>query len=401
MSQHRPHLLRPRRKPDRTRSVLVAHPSADLYGSDRVLLETVRALVESGRQVVVSVPGPGPLVAELTARGARVELCPTPVIRKSALRPRGFARLLLEVGRSVVPACRLVARWGRGGVYVNTVTIPLWLVLGRLLRRRVVCHVHEAEGSAAPLVRLLIALPLLLASRIVVNSSYSLDVLASAVPRLRRRSTVVYNGVPGPPTVVPARAELQPPVRLLFVGRLSPRKGPQVAVAALDLLRRDGVDASLGLLGAVYPGYEWFEAELRATVAAAGLDGAVDFLGFDADVWPYVAAADVVLVPSVVDEPFGNTAVEAVLAARPLVVSATSGLREASAGYRCAQSVEPDRPEALAAAVQAVVADWDRYRRLALADSALARERHATDRYAAEVVAVLTGPVTGTGPAGG
>lgn len=43
-------------------TVLIAHPSADLYGSDRVMLETVDALVAAGRRVVVTLPADGPLV---------------------------------------------------------------------------------------------------------------------------------------------------------------------------------------------------------------------------------------------------------------------------------------------------------------------------------------------------
>ena len=386
------HLLRrsrPGHSPAQRATMLVAHPSADLYGSDRVLLESVTGLVAAGWRVVATVPGPGPLVPELTARGATVELCPAPVIRKSALHPREFARFVLEVLRSLAPAYRLIARSGASEVYVNTITIPVWLVLGRLMGRTVTCHVHEAEGSASPLIRRLISLPLVFASRIVVNSRFSLEVLSSAVPLLRRRSTVVYNGVRGPAAPVRARAELEPPVRMMFVGRLSPRKGPQVAVAALAELHRRGVPARLALLGAVFEGYEWFEAELRAQVSAAGLESSVDFLGFQPDVWPHLTRSDVVIVPSVVDEPFGNTAVEAVLAARPLVVSATSGLREAAAGYASAQSVEPDRPDLLADAVQSVIADWDAYRTAAWTDAAVAAERHSVLRYQQEVIRVL------------
>ncbi len=373
-----------------TRSILVAHPSADLYGSDRVLLESVDGMVAAGWRVVVTVPSPGPLVAELARRGASVEFCPAPVIRKSALRPRGFARFVRDVALSIAPSWRLIRRSGRDGLYVNTITIPSWLVLGRLMGRRVTCHVHEAEGSASLLIRRLINLPLLFAQRIVVNSTFSLEVLSSAIPRLRARSTVVYNGVAGPAEVTPARTPLTEPVRLLFIGRLSPRKGPQVAVDAVTLLRGSGVEVQLDLLGAVFPGYEWFEQDLRSTVTQNGLVDVVRFLGFDADIWPHVQSADIVVVPSVVDEPFGNTAVEAVLAARPLVVSATSGLKEASAGYGSAQQVEPDRPDLLAGAVQAVIADWERYRDRALSDAQLAGVRHSVHSYREQIVIALS-----------
>lgn len=373
----------------RRRSVLVAHPSPDLYGSDRMLLESVSGMVAAGWLVTVTLPGPGPLVAELTARGAEVRLCRVPVLRKSVLRPAGLARFLVDTLASLVPSCRLLARFGVDGVYVNTMTIPSWLLLARLMRRRVTVHVHEAEGSASALLRGLLTLPLVLSHRILVNSQFSLDVLGTSNPRLRGRAEVVYNGVPGPPAVASARQVLRPPVRMLFVGRLSPRKGPQVAIAALAELRRRGRHVRLDLLGAVYPGYEWFETELRAAVAAGKLEELVTFLGFDTDVWPHLAAADIVVVPSVVDEPFGNTAVEAILSARPVVVSATSGLLEAAAGYTAATAVQPDRPDLLAAAVEDIIDDWVGARSRAFDDSAVAEQRHSVLRYHREVTEAL------------
>ncbi|NEK85476.1 glycosyltransferase family 4 protein [Blastococcus saxobsidens] len=376
-------------------SLLVVHPGSELYGADRMLLESVIAL--AGRfTVTVALPGPGPLVDAIESHGVAVELCPMPVLRNSALRPSGALRLLADAVRGLVPALRLLRRHAAAGVYVSTLTLPSWPLLARLAGRRSVCHVHEAEQSAPRMLRRGMALCPALSDRVVANSRFTLDVLTEVAPRLSRRATVVHNAVRGPAEVVPARPRLDGPLRLLFVGRLNPRKGPQVALAALAELVRRGVDARLTVVGDVFPGYEWFVDELRATVADAGLGDRVEFLGFHADVWPQLAGADVALVPAVGDESFGNTAVEAVLAARPLVVSDHSGLREAAAGYTGAQAVPAGDARAWADAIARVAADWPRFREAALADAALARERSAPERYAAELVEA----VAALGPAG-
>lgn len=375
------------------RQVLVAHPSAELYGSDRVLLETVTGLIQAHNQVTVALPVDGPLRPALEAEGANVVVVRMPVIRKSALRPVGFVRLLRDAVLGSVAAVPLIRNSGRDGVYVNTITIPSWLVLARLLRRGSICHVHEAERSAPRPLRLMLNLPLLAADRLLVNSSFSRDVLTQDVGRLADRSQIVLNGVPGPTAPQPARRALQAPVRILFIGRLSPRKGPQVALAAVSELVREGADVQLDLLGSVYSGYEWFEDELRHA-AGAELAGRVRFLGFEADVWPRMEQADIILIPSVVDEPFGNTAVEAVLSQRPSVVSDTSGLREASAGYRSALLVPPDDPAAIAAAVRRITENWADYREWAVEDARLAEQRHSVEAYrhsVAEAVRRISG----------
>jgi GT2 family glycosyltransferase len=369
-------------------SVLVVHPGAELYGSDRVLLETVDALTADA-DVVVALPGRGPLVAELEGRGARVVVCRMPVLRKAVLRPAGMLRLIGDAVLGLVPALRLLRRDGRNGVLVNTTVLPSWLLLGRLAGRRVVCHVHEAEWPGPRVAQRLLLASLRAAGTVVANSRFAGEVLTGLLPALADRMTVVPNPVRGSAVPQPPRARLDGPVRLLFLGRLSPRKGPDVAVAALrDLLAR-GTDARLSLAGSVYPGYEWFEAQLRATVADSGLADRVEFLGFRADVGPLLLDADVVLVPSVVDESFGNVAVEAVLAARPAVVSALPGLREATAGFAAVQVVDPGRVGAWADAVERVAADWSRFREAAVTDAGEARRRHDPSRYRQRVLAAV------------
>jgi len=370
-------------------TVLIAHPSADLYGSDRVMLETVDALVAAGRRVVVTLPADGPLVQLIEARGARVELCLSPVLRKSALRPVGMVKLLLETARSLPASISLIRRSGAAVVLVNTVTIPFWIPVARLVRRPVICHVHEAEASASSVIKRALALPLLLANKLIVNSRFSLGVLTSSFARLGRKATVVLNAVAGPEQPTLARAGLDGVVRLLYIGRLSPRKGPDVAIEAVNVLRARGVRASLDLVGAPFPGYEWFEQDLRDLVRRKDLGGAVTFHGFQSDVWPHLLSADVVVVPSVKDEPFGNTAVESVLSARPVVVSATSGLQEAVEGYGSAQQVRPADPEALADAIGRVHDDWPTFREKAFQDAHTAAERHAPAEYARRVCEIV------------
>ncbi len=377
------------------RRVLIAHPSAELYGSDRVMLESVDALVHHGWQVLVALPGPGALVDEVRERGVGVVLCPSPVLRKSALRPKGFLQLLRDGARGVVSGLALLRRARPDVIYVNTVTVPLWLVLGRLTRTRILCHVHEAEGSASALLRKVLAAPLFLAHKIIANSEFSRGVIASAFESLGERTTVIYNGVVGPPQAGPTRASIDGALRLLYVGRLSERKGVDVAVSALAELVDRGTPAELDIVGAVFTGYEWYEAQLIDQVRRLGVAGQVRLRGFENPVWPRLAEADIALVPSRWDEPFGNTAVEAILAGRPLITSDTGGLREAVAGFESVIRVVPGDAEAVADAAESMLARWSDYRELACADAELAASRFAPARYRALIGICLSGMLRG------
>jgi glycosyltransferase involved in cell wall biosynthesis len=362
-------------------SVLVAHPSADLYGSDRVLLETIEGLRRAGARVLVALPAPGPLVAEIERRGAAVIFSPTPVLRKSMLSAPGMLRLAVTSVHGMLRSVGVIRGARPDVILANTITVPLWTAAGRVTGVPVVTHVHEAEANAPRVLRAALALPLLLSRAILTNSHFSANTLAAALPRLSGRAAVLYNGVPGPADPVMPRGRLDGGLRILYLGRLSHRKGVDVAIDALLQLRREGVPAQLSIVGAVFPGYEEYEAGLREQVAAGGAEDLVSFHGFQKDIWPFLAESDVVVVPSRLDEPFGNTAVEAVLASRPVVVSNTSGLREAAAGYRSAQFVEPGHAPQLAAALARVSANWQDYQAGARLDAAEAGLRHGPEQY--------------------
>lgn len=117
---------------------------------------------------------------------------------------------------------------------------------------------------------------------------------------------------------------------LLFVGRIQPLKGPDLAVRALDELgRRHGyTDAELVIVGGS-SGVDGAEEtrRVRALVAELGLGHRVHFV----DPQPhhilstYYRAADVVLVPSR-SESFGLVALEAAACGTPVVASPVGGL---------------------------------------------------------------------------
>jgi glycosyltransferase involved in cell wall biosynthesis len=367
------------------KTVVVAHPGAELYGSDRMALEAIAGFVDRGWRVVLAVPDLGPLVLAARELGATAVVLPVPVLRKSLLRPAALLGLLGGCIAGAVRITGLLRRERPDAVYVSTVTIPLWILVARVLRFPVVTHVHESERGASAAVRRVLAAPVALSTRVLVNSEHSRATLLEVAPRLSGRSTVLYNGVAGPGVVVPPRERLDGPFRLVYTGRVSPRKGVDVAVEAVGRLVTAGMDVRLAVVGGVFPGYEWFLESLKERVDALGLGERVTFTGFRPEVWSALADADMALVPSRDEEPFGNTAVEAVLAGRPVAVSAIGGLAEAIDGFASAIAVAPADPAALASAIQRVAASWSAFRSTAIRTAPIASARYAPARFRAAV----------------
>ncbi len=370
--------------------ILVAHPSPDLYGSDRQLLVTVSALIERRWDVVVALPVDGPLAPLMRARGATVVVDSFPVLRKALISPRRIMGLGFSIGRDAVRLRGALRRSRADAVFVNTLTIPVWLMAARLARLPTVCHVHEAEEDQPRLVRRALAAQMLLTRSVIANSSAARGALVDVTPRLAQRITVVHNGVPGPPEPAqpPRERQVGTPSFVSLVARLSPRKGIDVALEAVAELRHQGREVTLTVCGTAYQGYEWFEQELRDRAARPDLEGAVAFEGYVDPTWPVLSAADVVVVPSRV-EPFGNTAVEALLAQRPVVASGVQGLTEVIRDRETGLLVHPGDAVALAAAIASLLDDPVRARALAQSGARDARNRFSEERYRAQIGALV------------
>lgn len=351
-----------------------------------MFLGALRAVAASGADVEVVVPESGPLVEYLESAGLRVVTHDFPVLRKALLRPRALVGLAVSTPASLTALVRRVRRSDPDVVYVNTVTLPHWVAAARLARRPVVCHVREAEDQAHRLLQRGLAAPLLACTRIITNSAHTREHLVSHWRSLAGRIDVVHNGFEF--DGAPPPREPRPDGELLVVGRLSPRKGQDVALRAVAELHRRGMPVRLRLVGTEFRGYEWYVDDLRRTADELGIAGHVRFDGYRTDVPACNAAADVVLVPSRV-EPFGNVAVEALAAARPLVASSVGGLREIVDHGRTGLLVPAGDAGALAEAVATLLEAPAEAAAMGDRGGVDVRRRFALARYEEAVVQVL------------
>jgi D-inositol-3-phosphate glycosyltransferase len=173
------------------------------------------------------------------------------------------------------------------------------------------------------------------ADRILVPTPAELDNLVRLYGAEPDAARVVHPGV-DPRSFFPrpkeeARRRLGLPDRpiLLFLGRLQPLKGPDVAIrAAAEAIRRSR-DAVLVVVGGPSgPDGPSYVDRLRGLAGREGLAGRIVFLDprpHEELPWVY-SAADVLLMPSR-SESFGLAALEAQACAVPVVAASVGGLR--------------------------------------------------------------------------
>ncbi|MBZ5622473.1 MAG: glycosyltransferase family 4 protein [Acidobacteriia bacterium] len=300
--------------------LLLLDQFSDLGGAQRMLMELLVAIRQSGWQGLVGLPGNGEMFQRVEALGfeaARIECGPYSSGRKSAADVRRFLTGTWRLSRQI----RELARRIRAElVYINGPRLlPGAAIAG--LRTPVLFHAHSCLSGP---VRWAAGLSLrrmnaeVIAVCQLVAESYRPFVGAGRV-------SVIYNGVPGPDRVL-ARGNRRPP-NVGSIGRIAPEKGQLEFLRVASLIHRARPDCRFLIYGA--PLFKEraairYDQEVRA--AAAGLP--VEFPGWVTDVYAALANLDLLLVPSVRQEANPVVILEAFAAGVPVIAYRTGGIPE-------------------------------------------------------------------------
>lgn len=184
-------------------------------------------------------------------------------------------------------------------------------------------------------------------------------------------------GIPAAPQAIPEIAQDREP-GLLFVGRLRIRKGVEVLLRALALLKGDGRMPRLRIVGEG----EHRQAIERAAVRFAVRDQ-VDFLGRrgPGEIRWLLERSAALVVPSIY-EGMPLVVLESMVAGVPVVASRVSGIPEVVLDPETGWLVPPEDPAALARALGELLADPEGARRRGASG-----RRRLEERYRPEVIA--------------
>jgi glycosyltransferase involved in cell wall biosynthesis len=139
--------------------------------------------------------------------------------------------------------------------------------------------------------------------------------------------------------------------RLITVGRLVGEKGQQYIIDAMPAIRREFPGARLQIAGDGY-----LAQTLKDRVRDHGLEGAVEFLGYRSDIPELLAAADIFLLPSII-EGCPNALLEAMAVGLPCIASDSGPVPEIITHGRDGVLTRPRDTDAIAEAVIGVAGD--------------------------------------------
>jgi glycosyltransferase involved in cell wall biosynthesis len=203
------------------------------------------------------------------------------------------------------------------------------------------------------------------ASSVVCISEHVERVAVAKAPWAASKMRVVPNGVDVERFAPAPYPEPSPRTRFVIVGRLEPRKGVDVALAALA----DVPNAELEIVGEGES-----RAELERLAATIGVGGRARFTGFTPDVRGAIARAELALSSSRA-EGLGIALLEAMAMERAVVALPTGGVPEIVA-ERTGWLARDGSAAALADAMRRACADRAERR-----ERGLRARRHVVDRF--------------------
>jgi glycosyltransferase involved in cell wall biosynthesis len=158
---------------------------------------------------------------------------------------------------------------------------------------------------------------------------------------------------------------------VFFAGRIVREKGVDVLIRAFNIVHRQLPGAKLRIAG---DGPEL--ATCQQLTASLGLQDTITFLGYlDADgVQQHMRASTIVTMPSVYEEPFGLSGIEAMFIGRPVIGSRIGGIPDWLDEARVGKLVEAGNAEALAQAIISLLSDQTKLDALSVSASKEAQQ---------------------------
>jgi L-malate glycosyltransferase len=320
--------------------VLIFVDSFRLGGSERQGVELAKRL--SRREFepsVVCFTKEGPLIKELPTDISEVESFPLNGFRSAGTLHQA-ARLYQYLRRRRIDVLQCF------DFYSNLFAIPI----ARLARVPVVLAARREEGvTKTNNQRLAQQLVYRLATGVVANAEALKEQVLQNNGLSKRKVWVVHNGLDTQRFTDVEHSSKSEDVNrstgitIAVIANLRPEKGHSMFLQAAKLLIEKGRMAHF-----IIAGDGSMKNEIKSQIAGMSLGKQVEMVGAIGDIPAFLKSIDIAVLPSLRNEGFPNSIMEAMASSLPVVASDSGGTRELVIDGETGFIVEPGVPEGLA-----------------------------------------------------
>ncbi|MBR9831430.1 glycosyltransferase family 4 protein [bacterium] len=330
------------------KSVAIFHPSSELYGADRILVNAINAMPkDTKKSVYLKFEGPLVKFIKENTTNTEVKVIPfMPIIYRGIFNPRGILTFIGEWFRFRKYFKKQHQKHSFDSAYVNTLSTSFILPFLKQFKISSYIHVHEIIDSPKAIGWFTAQLANRYAKKVVCVSAAVEKGLIRYSKRIAQKIVVIHNGID---QIVVKPKIARGLLKFYLFGRIMPKKGQWYLLEALKQLTLDQLkDVQFTLMGGAVPGQEESLQELEKAIEKAGLKDIVIIKEFAPNITLAMEDADICLVPSMMKDPFPTTVLEAMSAGRPVIATNHGGAKEAIADSNGGLLVDPGKPSQLA-----------------------------------------------------
>lgn len=325
---------------DKLPHVFYFHASADLYGSDYVLLELIREASKK-YQVVVFLPRTGPLVDELLKYNVKVYVTKLAVLRREYFSAIGFMGFLMNLVGSAYFVYLMQKRINVVAFHTNTSAMWSGFFSAWMLRKRHYWQVMEIIEKPKFVSWVMSRVVGVFSDKIFcISDAVRLHFLKSNKGK-EDKFVTIYHGVDRSvydidsidKSKVRTALNLDVDTTIVgFAGRFNAWKGQEIfALAASNVLLNLNPAAKVHFLfmGSVYADQNKYLDELKTLLdSSEQLKTNSTLVGFQNDFQDWLAAMDILVLPSKLPEPNATVTIAAMTLGIPVVGTNIGGTIE-------------------------------------------------------------------------
>ena len=313
--------------------IMFFHSSAELYGSDKILVCVMKNYPDYKRILVLPFSGPLEQLAMKELPDIEIKIIPfLPVLRKKSMTLTGVLAFLWSLILFRFEMKKLM-RAKPNVLYLNTLAVIPVLFYCPASGVKKIVHVHEILKNDHIFNRIINKIALKRSSALVCVSGAVKKNLEKALPGTESKLWLVYNGIhfdrEDDLPDYPFRANSSK-LNFVLMGRIKPtHKGQNLLLEAIGKLKPEYLKkVHFYFVGSPAPGQENMLREVQSKILLLGLENYVEVIPFVKRAECVYSKVDVVIAPSVFDDPFPTTVLEGMFFCKPVIGTSVGGIPE-------------------------------------------------------------------------
>lgn len=338
------------------KKIAIFHPSSELYGADRILVNALKTLPDHVEKHVY-LKFQGPMVEYLENQVPNVEITVTPympIIYRKIFTPLGIINFILSYLIFALFFIREMNQHKFKSIYYNTMSVSFIAPFIWLFGIPSFIHVHEIIDKPKIIGLLTTKISYLFTKKVIcVSWAVKRNLLIYQKDR-KNRFLVIHNGIDQ--IQIRTKVTNDSVLQFYLFGRIMPKKGQWFLLDSLKSIPcRELRKAHFTLVGGVLKGDEFLLDNLKEQLNDLGLKEYVSIKGFTNSIADPMSKADVCLVPSLMKDPFPTTVLEAMSAGRPVIATNHGGAKEAVVDGRTGFLVDPNNVKQLSDSIRIMI----------------------------------------------